>query len=204
MDLLPAESDLAHHMRMRLPDLLVARDAYQNIHGFSPCPYQLLTITSGRLGGGSLPPEVIKEASERRIVRAGRPKLFGADRQESMQFYPHNVVVTRIAKLGISAAAKVMLTPAETFTLLARASSLLSFTHGHDWTSDIAAQVGFLSMSAYHEWSHDNKRQSSPESAVSVRKWESALIELTGTCLAKIRIAKVRHINAMRPVLPEE
>ena len=39
LDLLPADGDLAEQMRMRLPEMLVARDAYQSVHGFSPSPY---------------------------------------------------------------------------------------------------------------------------------------------------------------------
>ena len=70
LKVLPADGDLATLMRMRLPELLVAREAYQDFHGFSPCPYQLLELTSERRGGGSLPQEVILAASRRRAVAA--------------------------------------------------------------------------------------------------------------------------------------
>ena len=200
LDLLPADGDLALQMRMRLPDLLVARDAYQSIHGFSPSPYKLFELTSGRRVGGSLPPETIKAASERRAaVLAERSALFGADLHESIQCYPHDVVISRIAVLGMSAAAKVKLTPAESFALLAQASKLVSLTVDRGWASDIAAQVAFLSLSAYHDWIHDGGGERSPESAVSVGKWESALADMTGIAKSKIRIAKVRIINAMSP-----
>ena len=160
--------------------------------------------TFERRGGGSLPREALNEASERRAtVLAGRPEVCGVD--VCIQCYPHDVVIARIAVLGMSAAAKVMLTPAESFQLLAQASTLVSLTDAHDdWTSDTAAQVAFLSMSAYHEWCHDNGRERSPKSAVSVGKWESVLAEMTGVSLAKIRICKVRIVNAMKPVKPEE
>ena len=99
-----------------------------------------------------------------------------------------------------SFAAKVMLTPAESFALLARASKLVSLTVDRNWKSDIAAQVAFLSLGAYHDWIHDSEGESSsPESAVSVGKWESALADVTGIVAAKIRIAKVCIINAMSP-----
>ena len=55
----------------------------------------------------------------------------------------------------MSAAAKVKLTPAESFALLAQASKLVSLTVDRGWASDIAAQVAFLSLSAYHDWIHD-------------------------------------------------
>ena len=200
LDLLPADGDLALQLRMRLPELLVAREAYQSIHGFSPSPYKLLELASGRRGGGSLPPETIKEASKRRAaVLADRSELSGADLHESIQCYPHDALISRIAVLGKSAAANVMLTPAESFALLARASKLVSVTVDRGWTSDIAAQVAFLSLSAYQEWIHDNGGERSPESAVSVGKWESALADVTGIAAAKIRIAKVCIINAMSP-----
>ena len=117
----------------------------------------MLELTSGRRGGGNLPPEAIKEASERRAaVLAARSELFGAGLHESIQCYPHDVVIARIAVLGMSAAAKVMLTPAESFALLARASKLVSLTVDRGWTSDLAAQVGFLSLGARQQWVHDN------------------------------------------------
>jgi len=99
----------------------------------------------------------------------------------------------------MSAAAKVKLTPAESFALLAQASKLVSLTVDRGWASDIAAQVAFLSLSAYHDWIHDGGGERSPESAVSVDKWESALADMTGIAKSKIRIAKVRIINAMSP-----
>ena len=95
-----------------------------------------------------------------------------------------------------------MLTPAESFQLLAQASALVSLTDGHDWASDTAAQVAFLSISAYHEWIHGSKGLRSPESAVSVGKWESVLADMTGVSVAKIRICKVRIVNAMSPSSP--
>ena len=112
-----------------------------------------------------------------------------------------NVVVSRIAALGMSAAARQ---PAEAFTLLARASSFVSLTHGHDWTTDIAAQVAFHTIGAMHEWSHDNGPQSSSESVVSVRNWECALIELTENCPDQVRIAKVRLVDVMKPDRPDK
>ena len=126
LNLLPADGDLAEQMRMRLPEMLVARDAYQSVHGFSPSPYNCCLLTSGRRGSGSLPPEAIKEAAERRaavLADAQEPVI-----HDSIQCYPHDVAVSRIAMLGMSASAKTKLTSAEMFALLGRVSKLVSMT----------------------------------------------------------------------------
>ena len=67
-------------------------------------------------------------------------------------------------------------------------------------------------MSASHEWilgseeeeEEQRSPQRSPESAVSLAEWEGVLADMTGISVAKIRICKVRLINAMRTVRPEE
>ena len=203
LELLPADGDLVSQMRMRLPELLVARDAYQAIHGFSPCPYKLLSLTFERRGSGSLSREALHEASEHRAtVLTGKPDVCGAD--VGLHCYPHDDVIARISVLGMSAAAKVMLTSAESFQLLAQASTLVSLTKGHDWTSDTAAQVAFLILSAYHEWIERDPEMCSPTTAVPISKWENVLALMTGVSVAKIRICKVRVINAMKVDKPKE
>ena len=49
-------------MRMRLFELLVARDVYESNQGFSPGPYTLFSQTFGL----RLPPDAIREAEKRR------------------------------------------------------------------------------------------------------------------------------------------
>ena len=91
-NVLPADCDLASVMRLRLPELLVARDAYEAIHGFSPCPYKLLSLTFGCRGGGSLPQKALDEALKRRAdVLAGSPGVGGID--DAIQCYPFDAVI---------------------------------------------------------------------------------------------------------------
>ena len=206
LKVLPADGDLACQMRMRLPELLVAREAYQDIHGFSPSPYKLLELTSERRGGGSLPQEAILLASKRRaavLAAEQYPKTLGVS-----EAYPLDPVIARVAVLGMSAAAEVKLTPAEMFALLSQASRLVSLSGKQDWASDTASVVAFLHMSAYHDWAPVHRIQQSqaladfeyhesPESAVSVHQWVSALDRASGIPQAKVRVAKVRIINSM-------
>ena len=153
LEVLPADGDLANQMRMRLPELLVAREACQDIHGFSPCPYKLLELTSQRRGGGSLPQEAILEASRRRAAKQ-YPKTLGVS-----EAYPLDPVIARISVLAMSAAAEVKLTAAEVFALLAQASKLVSFAGDFDWKSDTASQVAFLHMGAGYEWALDDDEE---------------------------------------------
>ena len=207
LNLLPADGDLAEQMRMRLPELLVAREAYEIRQGFSPSPYNLLLLTSGRCGSGSLPPEAIKAASERRaavLAQAQEPLI-----HDSIQCYPHDVAVSRIAVLGMSAAARVKLSSAESFTLFTRASNFMSMTVDREWTSDTAAHIAFLILSADYEWALDDDAQrkgdvSSPESAVSVRRWETVLLDMTELPQFHVRIAKARIVTAMGRWQPAE
>ena len=121
------------------------------------------------------------------------PKTLGVG-----EAYP---VITRIAVLGMSAAAAVKLTPAEAFALLAQASKLVSLSGNFDWKSDTESQVAFLHMSACHDWAHldgeEQVTQRSPKSAVSLHAWESALDGVSGIPQSKIRVAKVRILNSM-------
>ena len=200
LDLLPLDGDLAEQMRMRLPEMLVAREAYQSVHGFSPSPYNLFLLTSGRRGSGSLPPEAIKEAAERRaavLADAQEPAI-----HDSIQCYPHDVAVSRIAMLGMSASAKAKLSSAEMFALLGRVSKLVSTTVDRAWESDTAAHIAFLILGAVEEWGALDDDQgkedaSSPESAVSVRRWSLVLGDMTKIPSSQIRIAEVRILNSM-------
>ena len=83
------------------------------------------------------------------------------------------------------------------FSLIARAAKLVSFTVPRCWKSDLAAQVGFLSLGAKHEWCLDNGKERSPETAVTLDKWDCAIVVLTGIAAAKFRIAQVRIVSAM-------
>ena len=173
----------------------MAREAYQDIHGFSSSPYKLLELTSQRRGGGSLPQEAILEASRRRAAKQ-YPKTLGVS-----EAYPLDPVIARIAVLGMSAAAEVKLTPAEAFALLAQASKLVSLAGILDWKSDTASVVAFLHMSAYHEWAfhggEEQGTQRSPESPVSVHQWANCFNRASGIPQAKVRIAKARILNSM-------
>ena len=83
------------------------------------------------------------------------------------------------------------------FSLIARAAKLVSFTVPRCWKSDLAAQVGFLSLGAKHEWCLDNGEERSPETAVTTDRWDCALVDVTGIAAARFRIAQVRIVNAM-------
>lgn len=194
LHLLPADGDLAEQMRMRLPELLVARDAYVSIHGFSPSPYTLFSQTFEQ----SLPPEALRAAAERRAARLAETQKVTI--QESIQCYAHDVVVSRIAVLGMSAAARVKLSFAESFTLLARASSFVPLSSNCEWTLDVAAHIAFLLLSARFEWSLECAGRwsaSSPESAVSVDRWGAVMLDITQVPINLVRIAEVRIINSL-------
>ena len=103
--------------------------------------------------------------------------------------------------LGMSASPKTKLSSAETFALLGRVSKLVSTTVDRAWESDIAAHIAFLILGAEEEWALDDDQgkedASSPESAVSVRRWSLVLRDMTKIPSSQIRIAKVRILNSM-------
>ena len=103
--------------------------------------------------------------------------------------------------LGMSASPKTKLSSAETFALLGRVSKLVSTTVDRAWESDIAAHIAFLILGAEEEWALDDDQgkedASSPESAVSVRRWSQVLGDMTKIPSSQIRIAEVRILNSM-------
>ena len=104
--------------------------------------------------------------------------------------------------LGMSASAKTKLSSAEIFALLGRVSKLVFMTIDRAWMSDIAAHIAFLILGAVEEWGALDDDQgkedaSSPESAVSVRRWSQVLGDMTKIPSSQIRIAKVRVLVSM-------
>ena len=121
----------------------------------------------------------------------------------TIQCGAHDSVVSHVAVLGMSVAARVMLSPEECFLLLARTANLVSKTRLREWTQHTAAHVAFLMLGAKYEWAigdgvvDADPQQKSPQSGVTVDWWEEILSEMTQIPQSHSRISQVQIVCAM-------